>query len=189
LTAEVAALGVSITATLGGTRQIVLQNYIAADTPTGEKHRLIDEMMALADRQSAKADIIELRKEQEELARSLAQYDVDRVEADRQFDKAQAELDVQILTLQSDHKDFYEKGYNTHVGGGRTGSYKPKGAAESHLKVLELQVEKIKEAKEKNVAERDQHIHNLEVSINARKTRADVAGERIAELQALIDGE
>lgn len=180
------AIGISITANVDGNRQIVFQHFYAADLPDAEINAGIDRMMNFSDRQRARYELPELREERRKIMDENAQYAEDLATAEANHERAQAGLDVQIETLQSDHKEAFETAYAEHRRSGRTGSFVPKGVIATNLERLKMGIAQADETKKKNDEERRQFLQNMQIAMDRRTARLAVLADKIAELEKVL---
>jgi hypothetical protein len=99
---EVLAVGWSIVANLGGDRQITFQSAFAVDMTDAEKNKLLDDTMALVDRQKARSELPDVRAELFKHRETLAQYEEDLGRVDTMEAEKVAELQRQIAELEDE---------------------------------------------------------------------------------------
>ena len=183
---EVPAIGFSTTVNVDGNRQLVFQGYFDQAESDDVVNARIDRIMRLADRQRSIYELPILKEERQKIAEELAQYEQDVAEAEANFNKTQAQFDVQILETQKQAKEMNEAGYNEHVKRGGQGAYKPKGRAEANLRLAETQIENFRKTKEANIAERQQFLDNIKVAIDRRQARLLVLDEKLGDLEKVV---
>jgi len=152
---EVTAIGVSVTANLAGKRQIVLQCHFPADAPVGEGHELIDRLMALADRQEAKAELPGLKEELDKHESALANLrdDLKRVEDD--FAAKLTEKTEAREKLVNQQESVKTEAYETHYRSGRQGDPVLTGSAKGTYNNYGTAIAQIDEQINKDKAERE----------------------------------
>lgn len=185
---KVPAIGFSVTANVDGDRQVVFQGYFEQAEDDAVVNARIDRIMALTDRQRSKYKLPGLREEQRKLADELAQYKQDVDEAELNFNKAQATLDVQALELGKNRARIHNDGLQQHNVLGKSGSYVPKGAAAASLANLDKALEEVKDRKTTNEAEKKVHLDNVSIAINRRHARLALLEQEIADLERLFGG-
>lgn len=185
---NVPALGFSFTANLGDARQLVVQTHVPFDAPMAEINAALDKAAAAMDRQKARYEIEHLQDKLDLEEATLQKQRDNMAHLDADHDKKVAELKVQIETLQEDHKNAHEEGYNQHVNSGRAGAFVPKGALHSRLERIKDTIAQIGEQIKKAEAERDQAHANAAINDAAfEKSLARLRGE-IEKRRALIGG-
>lgn len=182
-TVQVPAIGYSITANLGGDRQIVLQHFIGADESDAEVNKVLDRIMRLIDRQKAILEIPDLRAARDKYAGEIAQYEEDLATAEGKHAEAQASLDVEIEHLQTTSKEVHDTAYDAFRASGRQGAFKPSGQTKSQLDRAADGVKRAQEAKAKNEAERHNFLNTVGVSIDRRKAEIAIIEGKIAEAE------
>lgn len=182
------ALGYSVTANLGGDRQLVVQCFVGSDETLSAMHGKFDRAMALIDRQKAKYSIGDLKKERAKLTQELAQGTQDLADVDANFDKAQAGLDIQAGELNRQSEAIFNDAYEKFGGSGRQGVFKPTGHAKANLERIDAAAGQVRDLKAKNEAERAQHRQGFLASQQVRQVRVGLLNDEIAELEALIEG-
>lgn len=185
---QVPAIGFSTTVNVDGDRQMVFQGYFEQDEADSVVNARIDRIMALADRQRSKFKLPGLREELQKLTDELAQSDQDIAEAELNFQKAQAALDIQTVELSGRRANLNNDMASAHRAMGKSGDYVPKGAAKSSLDNIDTALKEIQERKVKNEAERKFHRDNVEVNIKRRHARVAMLQEQIAGLERLFGG-
>jgi septum formation inhibitor MinC len=180
---QVPAIGFSTTINVDGNRQIVFQGYFEQDESDDTVNARLDRIMRLADRQRGIYEIPLLKEERQKLRDDVAQAEQDIAEADANFQKQQAQLDVQILEMHGQREEALKEGYAAHAKRGGQGPYKPQGKTEANLRLVETQIENFKKAKETNAAERQQFLDNIQVAISRRQARLLVLDEKIGDLE------
>jgi len=188
ITREVVGMAVGFTIGLADDRQVTFQTGFAEDEPDSVVNARFDRIMALADRQKAKYELVKLREELETHQRAQVRLneDLERVEAE--FHKSQAQLDVQILQYQHEKSKLEQEVYQSNVASGRSGSRKPSGHVAVSIERVQAGIESAKADKEKNIAEREQHRDS--VLKQAARFEEEVASRlaKIAEKEALLKG-
>lgn len=184
---EVSAIGYSITAAIDERRQIVFQHFIAADASDAEVNADLDRIMRLVDRQRAMYELPEKQAELNKLKDEISQFTEDKtVHAEANFQKSQADLDMQIATLQADRKKIYDDAYDAHRRSGRQSAFEPKGHVKNALDRADAGIAQAIEAKGKNEAERDFYVQNIDGNIQRRRDRIALLEGEIAELEKKV---
>lgn len=179
-------VGVSMTANVGGDRQIVLQAWYPLDDKA-EGDALLGELNLRVDRLQAPHELKKLREElgqNEEglvnVQRNLAKLDENeqreqaaRVIAQGEGEAAVAEADAKARS------DWYKR---------KTGDYVPGNRIAQMQAALELMKARHREAAEKVASERA--MAEEQIAANVRRFEREIAVRkgRIAELEALIGG-
>lgn len=182
------AIGFSTTVNVDGDRQLVFQGYFEQDEDDKVVNARIDRIMLLADRQRSKYKLPTLREELAKLTDELAQYKQDVDEAELNFQKAQAALDVQLLELRTHGEKIHNDGAAGHARLGKGGAYVPKGHVATSLDNIDKQLQEIKDRKVSNEAEKKVHADNVAIAIERRHTRVKLLQEQIADLEKLFGG-
>lgn len=200
---DVRALGWSITANLGGDRQIVLQSFLEADMTPAQKNEILDEAMRLVDRQKAAAERPDVVKDLRKHRDTLAQMDEDQARLDADFPLKLEGIKARIADLKDDaahqarlaehlkgpeaewtrlkeaRTSIYNAGLNEHLAAGRTGGYTPKGHRATDLQRLDRAIEQGKEALAGEIEaferKRHQDIEAAEAEIVKLTNERDVA--------------
>jgi hypothetical protein len=224
------AIGFSVTTNLDGNRQIVLQGFFAAETAAAEANALLDKTLALADRQRARYELPEVEEELRQHRDTLAQYEEDRSRVDFDHETAQARrqveisamekareperakqlarLNAEILEVQEVRKETLTGYVQAHQRSGRQGSYTARGQEKANLDRIDNGLERLKEARDKTMAEwdaqydavlaaareemgkaeaeRGQALQNLAISITRFEKAIAIREEKIASLKARI---
>ncbi len=183
---QVVALGYSIVGAMSDNAQITFHHAIAEDEDDATVNRKIDRLMAIIDRQRAKYERPAILKELRDLEDMNAQVAEDVANSEQQFQKQQAELDVQIETFNTERKKFFDTAAAKHTRSGREGSYQPRGADQAMLDRQDAGVRAAVEAKQRNEAERQQFFQNIDVSTQRRVVRIGVLNARLAEINELV---
>lgn len=184
---EVSAIGYSVAANIDGARQITFQHFIASDATDAQVNADLDRIMRIVDRQRAVYEMPEIVAELEKLQEEISQYTEDKVTtAEANFQRAQADLDVQIETLQGDHKKAFNAAYEAHGRSGRGGEFKPRGQTAANLDRIEAGIRQAVEAKEKNENERAQFILTIDGNIQRRRDRIALLEGKLADLKAKV---
>lgn len=184
---EVSAIGYSVAANVGGDRQLTFQHFIASDATNAEVNADLDRIMGIVDRQRAVYQMPEVQDELDKLHEEISQYTEDKVTtAEANFHRAQADLDVQIATLQADHKKAFEAAYARHTTSGRRGDFKPTGQTGAALDRIDAGIRQLVEQKDKNENERAQFILAIDGNIQRRRDRIALLEGKLADLKAKV---
>lgn len=184
---QIPAIGYSITANLGGDRQVVFQHFVAHDQPDVEVNAAIDRIMGFIDRQKAVQELPELQKELDELSEAISQFTQDKQDtAEANYNKAQASLDIENEALQRQRKQVGDTAYEEHARSGRGGEFKPRGQTKMALERIDSGLERIAAEKARNTAERDQFLLTIDGNIKRRQDRIEVLGRKRLELLAKV---
>ena len=184
---EVSAIGYSVTANIDGNRQIVFQHFIAADADDAQVNKDLDRLMKLVDRQRAIYELPEIQTELDQLAEEISQYTQDKVEtAEANFAKAQADLDLQIATMQGERKKVFETAYEQHNRSGRGSAFEPRGQTKVALERADAGIRQAEDQKQKNEAERAQFLLTIDGNIQRRKDRIAILEAKKATLAAKV---
>lgn len=182
-TANVPAIGFSVTVDISQGRQMVLQGFFPDDEPDANVNARLDRALRFADRQRAKYEVPVLAEERAKMEDELAQYDEDVALAEDNFQKSQATFDVQILETQNQIRRTIEDGEDKARRAGKIGAYKPQGQTAHNIEIAKQQLKDYASQKEKNAAERQGFLDNIKIAIDRRKARIALLDEKIAELE------
>jgi predicted nucleic acid-binding Zn-ribbon protein len=185
---EVVGTAVGFTIGLADDRQVTFQTGFAEDEPDHLINARFDRIMALADRQKAKYELVKLREELETHDKALARLVEDIARVDVDFEKSQAQLDVQIVEYQRRKGELEQSIYQNNVSTGRSGNRKPQGHASVSLKNIEAGIDNAKADKEKNIAERDQHRETVLAQRGRFEEEIARIKSKIAAKEALLEG-
>lgn len=185
-TVQQPAIGYSITANIGGERQIVFQHFVGADENDAQVHKALDRINKLIDRMRSQYSLPDLKAERDKYLAEIAQYEEDVAVAQSNHDVAQASLDVQIEEAGRTAKTIFDDSYAEHVKSGRQGEYKPKGQTKMQLDRADAAVREAVAAKVKNDAERQQFLDNVGASIEVRRKNVAILNEKIADAEKAI---
>lgn len=183
---QVVALGYSIVGALSDNAQITFHHAIAEDESDTTVNAKIDRIMGFIDRQRLKYEAPALRKELADLTDMNAQATEDMANSEANYNKAQADLDVQIETFQKKGRDLHDAGYARHQHSRRSGSYVPKGSDAQQMAAAKAGVEAAVEAKARNNAERKQFLENIGISTTRREARIAMIQGKLAEIDKLV---
>lgn len=183
---QVVALGYSIVGSISDNAQITFHHAIAEDESDASVNAKLDRIMGLIDRQRLKYEAPALRKELADLKDMNAQSTEDMANSEANYNKAQADLDVQIETFQKKAKELHDVGYARHQHSGRGGSYVPKGNDAQQIAAAKAGVDAAVEAKARNDAERKQFLENIGVSTSRREARIAMIEGKLAEIDKLV---
>ena len=186
-TANVPAIGFSITVDVSSGRQMVLQGFFPDDEPDAAVNARLDRALRFADRQRSRYEIPVLAEERAKLRDELAQYKEDTELAEANFVKAQATFDVQILESNQQIQKLMDEGEADGLRRGKVGSYKPQGVRKHNIDLIKTQIEDYKKQKESNAAERKAFLDNIKVAVDRRIARIALLDEKIAELEKAND--
>jgi hypothetical protein len=183
---EVVGHAVGFTIGLANDRQVTFQTGFAEDEDDATVNARFDRIMRLADRQKAKYELVELRAELETHEKALARLDEDIARVDNDFDRSQAQLDVEIGEYQRLLTEARDKAYQNQIASGRSGKQPLSGHVKSQIAAYERAIEDGAKSKEKNVAEREQHRGTV-IAQRARYEE-EIASRlaKIAEKEALL---
>lgn len=185
---KVPAIGFSVTANIDGDRQVVFQGYFEQAEDDVTVNARIDRIMALTDRQRSKYKLPGLKEEHRKLTDELAQYKQDVDEAEVNFAKAQATLDVQMLEHGKNRAKLVNDGVASHNARGKVGDYEPKGALAASIRNIDMAMQEAKDRKVHNEAEKKVHLDNVAIAINRRHARLALLEQEIADLERLFGG-
>lgn len=184
---EVSAIGYSVAANIDGSRQITFQHFIASDATDEQVNADLDRIMRIVDRQRAVYEMPEIQEELDKLNEEISQYTEDKVTtAEANFLRAQADLDVQIATLQADHKKAFDTAYEQHGRSGRGGEFKVRGQTAAALDRIDAGIRQAIEQKDKNENERAQFVLAIDGNIQRRRDRIALLEGKLADLKAKI---
>jgi hypothetical protein len=184
--ASVPAIGFSMTVDISQGRQMVLQGFFPHDESDEAVNARLDRALSFADRQRSKYEIPVLSEERAKLRDELAQYEEDVALAEENFKKSQATFDVQILEAQGEIRRIEEEGAAKAMRSGKVGGYKPQGQTAHNISIIKKQIEDYAKQKEGNVAERENFLNNIRISIERRMARIAMLDEKIAELEKAL---
>jgi hypothetical protein len=181
-TAPAPAIGYSIVANLGDDRQMTIQCFVGEDEKLSDAHKRIDRVLSIVDRQKAKYSLKELHKDRAKQAQTLAQGEEDFARIELDHDTAKAGFDLR-------QKEIAEERESIHSGAHSAGRSKPVGAAASRDAALARELKEIQQSLDKNEAERNQYRANVLISIDRFRKAVDDLDARIAECEAITNGE
>lgn len=179
------AIGYSIVANLGGDRQMTVQCFVGEDEADSVVHERIDRVFRVVDRQKAKYELVDFRKELDSNRKQLAQMQADVSRLDVDHAKAQAELDVQITETADQKRDAIADAAEKHRASGRQGNFSPGGNVTSRFDTVTAQ---LKAAKDKNDAERNVALAQYEVNLKRWQEEIARVEGLIAEREELVKG-
>lgn len=180
------AIGFSITANLGGERQIVFQHFVGQDEDDKTVNARLDRLMMFVDRLKAKTDLPELRDELAKLETTLAQFEEDRARLETEHVAAQARLDLQGNTLAKDIDKLLREGEAAFRAAGRQGAYTPQGLAKASIERVQFGLNQVTEEKARASAERDQALANMAISVKRYSEHIETLKAKIAEREKAI---
>lgn len=183
---QVVALGYSIVGALSDNAQITFHHAIAEDESDASVNRKIDRLMGIIDRQRAKYEAPAIRKELADLEDQLSQSAEDIANSERNFVKAQADLDVQIQEMQSKFKSTNTEALERHKRSGRGGSYTPTGATKMALTNIQAGIDEAAKAKHRNEEEKQAFLSNIGISNQRRKDRIAILQGKLAEIDKIV---
>ena len=166
-TVQAPALGYSITANLGDDRQIVVQCFADSEEELASIHGKIDKAMVVIDRQKAKYKKIEVRKNVDEMEKTLRRLKADLVEAETDWEAQQKDRTAAIEAIQNAAQE--------------RGRAQPVGADAQRLS-------KLREEVKKAVEERKLARQHAATNITRFEEEIIKANAQIAECDALIGG-
>lgn len=179
------ALGISTVVNMGD-RQITLQFHAPLDMAPADLNEIIDRVMAVADRQQAKAELPALHAELDKHVQTVAQFDEDSARVEHDFEVEQAKADVTIATLVEEKAKAINEAQEKHVASGRVSEFQMGPAVASRVKGFDRDIENVKAAKEKRQAERDLAVNNLGISRQRYDTAIEGLRAKIAECEAKL---
>ena len=183
---QVVALGYSIVGSISDKAQITFHHAIADDETDADVNARLDRIMSFIDRQVAKYEVPALMKELRDLEDMNAQSAEDMANSENNFLRAQADLDVQIGTLQTAMKKTHDTSIAQHRASGRGGDYKPRGTTQVELDRAKAGIDAAIEAKNRNEEERKQFLQNIGISNTRREVRVGIIKARLAEINQLV---
>lgn len=183
---QVVALGYSIVGSVSDNAQITFHHAIAEDEDDKSVNAKLDRIFGLIDRLRAKYEAPALRKELQDLEDMNAQVVEDMDSSANNYKKAQADLDVQIATFQSEYAKYSQVAQEQYKASGRGGAYEPKGQTKIALDRIKMGVDAAIEAKVRNDNERDQFLANIGVSTKRREVRIEIVKARLAEIEKMV---
>lgn len=185
---KAAAIGVSVTCNLGGTRQVVLQTFYPQDAPPKELHAALDSLMSLADRQEAKYSLPDLYEELEKHEAAVRNLQADVARVDEQFFARMATLEAEYVKHMAEADRIFQEGYDIHVNEGKQGEYKPQGNRQQAFKVTGAAAAKVKEQITKENAEREQSLTGVMTNLERFEEQTAIRKAKIAKAEALVNG-
>jgi hypothetical protein len=151
--------------------------------------RMLDKLMAAAERQRAKQQIPALRHELDGNAAIVDEARVRLAGTDAEYEKDKSIRDANRKKLIQEHDALYTSGYEEWRESGRQGEFQPRGNQASKISgkiKAELALSKIQENKDNEYkVARDQIANGL----RERETAVEILTRRIAETEALINGD
>lgn len=183
------AIGYSIVANLGEKRQMTMQYFVDGSETLGVINETIDKTLLILDRQIARYEIGDLRKDLDKLNKTMAQAILDRDNIDAEDDRNTALRNVAMGALNDDYKELHDLEYQKFTNSGRQGSFELKGHAATNAARILSEVKRLQGEAEKAKAEREQAHRNLEASLTNFRANIAVLEAQVAEREALIKGE
>lgn len=180
------ALGASLTMNFGGDRQMVLQTHFPQDMPAKELNTALDKIFVIADRQKARYEIVDFKKEIEGHQKQLRQWQDDFEVVENTHKKKQAERDIEIAEFNARAEGIRDEGYGEHAKAGKKGSYEPVGHRATNISRLKTAAVQMEEAKKVDNAERDNALHNLQVNIDRYLKAIEALKAQIVEREAIV---
>jgi len=179
------AIGFSVTANLGGTKQIVLQHFVDGTESPETINAAIDKIVLVATRQEAIADIPGLEKELAKLEKTLSRFEEDRATVDKDFAAKKDALAEQVKQLTAKSERIHSEAYDQQIASGRSFSGLA-GSKRAEDNAVQSGIRQVKDQIDKLDAERAEYVKQLDVS-KARYAE-DIAQHKalIAEKRALI---
>jgi len=184
---KIPAIGISLLVTLGNDRQITLQTYVERDDPVDLQNAVVDSMVALAERQKAKAELPELQDELEKHQQTLAQFaeDLSRVRTDH--GAAQQRRKVRVQEIDGEQTRIIQEGAQKAQQSGRTGKYEPTGHVKANVDRLAHDKATIAADLEKADAEAALAEQNLAISVKRYEDQIALLTGKIAARKALFE--
>lgn len=182
------AVGVSVTMNLGDNRQIVLQTFFPQEAPLAEKNKVADMLLRVGDRQKARYEIVDLRKELDQHITALARFEDDLASVEERHEKEVAKKNIELLEINEAVANETKSGYEDHVRSGRRDAYTPRGHRAANIDKLNSDVKRVAEEKHKLEAERNQAMQGIQKSIIRYKEEIAKYQARIEECTLLIEG-
>lgn len=183
---QVVALGYSIVGSISDKAQITFHHAIAEDESDADVNAKLDRIMGFIDRQVSKYEAPGLRKELADLEDKLMLVDGDMATSEANYQKAQADIDVQVETYQSEIKRINNVGYERHRTSGRGGSYTPRGTDAQAIAASEAGLQKAAQMKANNEAERGLFLSNIDTNKQRMAARVEFLKGKLAEIDKLV---
>jgi phage protein D len=186
--APATALGWSMTANLGGDRQVVFQSFVPSDAPDPEINAVIDRAVRIVDRQQARHEIVAYTKERADLQADVEQGDANIETVEANYKKAQAEFDVQALELNRAIGTTRAAAAEKAAQRGQSPHAALKGQGQSLIDRCDQGLAQIKEDRARQAEERTVALEGFHATQKRRRDRIALLDTMISEKRALIDG-
>ena len=175
------AIGYSILCNLDGSHQLTVQCFAGEDETDEVVNAKVDRIFRVVDRQKARYDIETIKDDLDVHEKALANLLIGLGKADLDFDRGQAQLDIQIGECKQMIEAARTKVYNDNVASGRTPDRAARGHAGANISRFETAIKSYEADKTKKVAERDQYREG--VILNREKLEKEI-GNLKAKLDA-----
>lgn len=139
-------VAVSVTCNLGGERQMQLNAHFGRDESPEEQNRILDGVMRIADRQKARYDLEKLEDNFNVVGINTRNLLAGLPIADNVEKIKVAKLKLELAAKEDARKEVYQGGYNDHVNNHRKGEFEPKGAFKQRLSVMDMEIQKVRDA-------------------------------------------
>lgn len=180
------AIGYSILCQLDGNRQFTAQCFVGEDESDEVVNRRVDRIMRVVDRQRARYEVDELRREVADHHTALKRGRDNQAKLDAEHEKALAQLDVQAAAVTEDRSRAYNAAADAHRVSGRRGDFRLAGADKQHDLAFKASLDQIAAEKTRLVNEHKANRDNIEVQWMRFEEEIAKREARIAECEELI---
>ncbi len=181
---EVVGTAVGLTIRITDDCQMTFQSGFAEDETDEVVNARLDRLQAFAGRQHAIANIPLKENTRRDLLKQIMQYEADRTHVETDLVDANKSLDHQVLALREKIDETLRAGEEEYRRGGRLSAYKPRGPAAANIERFEQQIRTTIEGKDKNAAERDKALQDIDAAIEHRRKHLALVDAELAALYA-----
>jgi len=141
-----AVVAFSVVLAVGGDRQISFNGHFDRDDDPDTQNEIVDRIMQVGDRQKAKYDLAKQEAEFEEAARHLRNFLNAIPMAEKTSQHQIATLKVELQAMEEARRDKFNEYASQHVEQRRKGLFVPRGAQESTLRNMDIEIDKKRRA-------------------------------------------
>lgn len=182
------AIGYSILCQLDGNRQFTAQCFVSEDESDDVVNRRVDRIMRVVDRQRARYEIADLRRELDDHRTALKRGQDNQAKLDAEHEKALATLDVEAETVSSERAVKHNAAVDAHRISGRRGEFKLVGGDKQADQAFKAALDQIAARRLMLINEHKANRDNIEVQWMRFEEEIAKREARIAECKELIGG-